>query len=243
MRDKVEAMWVGGKALAEIKTELQRFVKVGTSFFEIEALAQKLIQQKGMLPSFSTVPGYDWATCIMRNDALCHGIPTAEKVKDGDIVSIDVGLINQGYHLDTSISFGVGTLSAKKHRFLADSLKALNTAIALVRPGQTVYALSRAIETSLHQAGLGAVYQLTGHGVGKNLHEEPAIPCVADPGDKKILLSLNQTIAVEVMSTMGRPDLTLDSDGWTYRTKDGSLSAMFEETVLVTQNGHQILTN
>jgi len=243
MSDKITAMTVGGKALAKVKRQLKEFVKPGTTYEEIEAFAQQAIATCGMKPSFSTVPDYHWATCIMKNAALCHGIPKNGQVVAGDVVSIDVGLINQGYHLDTSITFGLEPLDAKKRWFLTIGQETLNKAIAIVKPGISVYQISRVIEKNLNKHGCGAVYQLTGHGVGKELHEEPAIPCVADPLDKQIKLSADQTIAIEVMYTLGQPDLVLDKNGWTYTTLDGSLSGMFEETVLVTRSGFKILTD
>jgi methionyl aminopeptidase len=212
------------------------------SFAEIEAHAQYLIQQSGATPSFSTVPGYHWATCIMKNDGLCHGIPNDTRIEDGDVVTIDVGLIYGGYHLDTTTTCIIGTSTAEKRRFLELGQKALNKAIGKVFAGQSVYAVSLAMEKVLTEHNLGIVYQLTGHGVGEALHMDPAIPCVAQKADKKVLLGEGQTIAVEVMYTAGEPDLKVDSDGWTYRTVDGSLSGMFEETVLVTKNGYEVLT-
>lgn len=235
-------MRVGGAALATIKHELQAFAQIGVTFSEIDKQATNLILKAGMKPSFSTVPGYHWSTCIMKNDALCHGIPNEQQIEDGDIITIDVGLINQGYHLDTTISFGVGNISAKHRRFLEIGQKSENKAIACATVGQSVYQISRAMEKVLLEENCGAVYQLTGHGVGEKLHMDPAIPCVADPADRAIILHDGQTLAIEVMYAMGNPHLIVDPDGWTFRTQDGSLTAMFEETVLVTPNGPEILT-
>lgn len=240
---KSEAMRVGGRALARVKHQLQSQTHVGTRYEEIESLAQSLIAAEGMSPSFSTVPGYHWASCVMKNDALCHGIPRHNQVQDGDLLTIDVGLINQGYHLDTTISFAVGKQKASVRRFLEVGEQSLRAAIATVKPGQTVYAISRAMEKIVSRHGYGVVYQLTGHGVGEQLHMSPTIPCVAEPRDKHVLVTEGQTLAIEIMYTMGSPDLVIDADKWTYRTADGSLSAMFEETVLVNAQGVEVLTN
>ena len=240
--NRIEAMKIGGAILAQVKLALQDYAQVGKTFIEIENFATTLITEAGMLPSFSTVPGYHWSTCIMKNDALCHGIPNQQRIENGDIMTIDVGLINQGYHLDTTISFGVGEISTKNRRFLEVGQQALAKAISVAKVGQSVYQISRAMEKVLLEENFGAVYQLTGHGVGKELHMEPTIPCVADPNDRSIVIHEGQTLAIEVMYAMGNPYLVVDDDGWTYRTKDGSLTAMFEETVLVTANGPQILT-
>jgi len=242
MIDKAQFMIEGGRALGLIKRRLKEFVVVGTSYEMIEEFVQQQIMVHKMKPSFSTVANYHWASCVMKNDALCHGIPKNDKVQRGDIISIDLGLINQGYHLDTSITFGLEPLTAFKKHFLMDGEETLKKAISIVRPGVSVYDISNTIEKNLQRKGLGAVYQLTGHGIGKNLHEAPAIPCVAVKSDKKHKLAVGQTLAIEVMYTAQKPDLIVDKDGWTYRTADGSLSGMFEETVMITDSGVKILT-
>lgn len=235
-------MLVGGAKLGAVREALKVYTTVGTTFEAIEAEAQRLISQAGALPSFSTVAGYHWATCVMVNDALCHGIPINDVVHDGDIVTIDVGLIYQGFHTDTTTTFGVGNVSEKKQQFLEIGIESLRNAIAQVKAGATVYEVSAAMYQVLHRHHYGAVEQLTGHGVGAQLHEAPNIPCHPNPADKRIILSEGQTIAVEVMYAQGSAQLKVDPDGWTYRTKDGQLSGMFEDTVLVTKDGFQILT-
>ena len=241
-QDKIDAMREGGKALGRIKAELQNFVQVGTTFEQIEYKAQELIKKAKMKPSFSTVPGYSWATCVMKNSAVCHGIPQNNSVSDGDLITIDIGLINAGYHLDTTITFSVGTVSADVIEFLETGKKSLKKAIEQAKVGKSVYDISFAMEKPLRKKGYGVVFQLTGHGVGEELHMEPAIPCVPDKSDKKVTLFDGQTLAIENMYTMGSPVLEESSDGWTYQTVDGSLSGMFEETVLVTANGPEVLT-
>lgn len=239
---KITAMREGGHLLGTIREQLVQFATVGKTFAEVEAEAQHLIKASGAKPSFSTVPGYRWATCIMKNDGLCHGIPNDTLIEDGDVVTIDVGLIFQGYHLDTTTTFIVGKASKEKQRFLELGKRSLEKSIQKVRAGQSVYAVSLAMQKVLQEHSLGIVYQLTGHGVGEKLHMDPSIPCIALKEDKRVFLHAGQTIAVEVMYTAGDPHLKIDPDGWTYRTVDGSLSAMFEETVLVTENGFEVLT-
>ncbi len=240
--DKVTAMRQGGAKLGQVKQALQEFTQPGVSFEAIEAEAQRLIKSLGCVPSFSTVPGYHWATCLMKNHELCHGIPQGKWVDDGDVITIDVGLIQDGYHLDTTITFCVGAVPLKTKEFVAAGQIILTRAIAQARVGASVYDVSSVIESELSKRGYGAVYQLTGHGVGEELHMEPAIPCVASPTDKRILFTDQQTVAIEVMYTMGHPRLVLAPDGWTYQTKDKSLGGMFEETVLITRSGAEVLT-
>ncbi len=240
---RIKAMREGGQVLAQIRDSLVDWVEPGMSFSQIEAKATELIKKAGMKPSFSTVPGYHWTTCVMKNDELCHGIPKKNrKIKPSDLVTVDLGLINQGYHLDTTVSFQVEPKTPQIQEFLAVGRKALKKAINKVKAGASVYQVSQAMERVLTRHGLGVVYQLTGHGVGEELHMDPVIPCVATPDSKRDILSEGQTIAVEVMYTQGEPHLELAEDGWTYKTVDGSLSAMFEETVLVTKKGYEILT-
>lgn len=240
---RISAMRAGGKTLAQIRTKLRQEAKPGVSFESLEAVAQQEIARFGMKPSFSTVPGYSWATCIMKNHELCHGLPKEKVIASGDVITIDVGLLNQGYHLDTTTSFAIGNVSPKVSNFLAGGRRILDKALARARAGVSVYEISQVFERQLAKHGWGAVSQLTGHGIGRRLHEEPAIPCVARPGDRQVKLQVGQTLAIEIMYTLGNPSLELASDGWTYQTADGQLSAMFEETVLVKAGGPpEILT-
>ncbi|MCA9369687.1 MAG: type I methionyl aminopeptidase [Pseudomonadales bacterium] len=243
VKAKVVAMRRGGRALAQVRDTLQHTTELGNTFAQIEERAQVLIKQAGFTPSFSTVPGYRWATCIMKNHELCHGIPSSEKrVESGDIITIDIGLVSDGYHLDTTVSFGVGEMKSEHEQFLLVGRQAVDAAIGVVKDGASVYHISRAMEKRLKKHNYGAVYQLTGHGVGKKLHMEPAIPVYAQKSDKRVRVSSGDTLAIEVMYAAGDPELVLSDDGWTYQTKDGSYTAMFEETVLVTDRGYQVLT-
>ncbi|MBU0974533.1 type I methionyl aminopeptidase [Patescibacteria group bacterium] len=243
LEKKIIAMRQGGKVLGRIKNQLADFSKPGISFEQIEEKAQYLIKEAGMLPSFSTVPGYNWATCIMKNDSICHGIPQNNVIEDGDVITIDIGLINNNFHLDTTITFPVGKVSQEINDFLSAGKKSLRKAIVAAKLGNSVYDISRAMEKPLKRNGYGVVFQLTGHGVGKELHMEPSIPCIPDKADRNVKLYNGQTIAIENMYAMGNATLEESLDGWTYKTIDGSISGMFEETVLITEKGPEILTN
>lgn len=234
----------GGRKLAAVKQTLIEAAKIGVSFEQLEAIAQKQISKRAATPSFSTVKGYDWATCITKNEGCCHGVPRGKKVEDGDVITIDVGLVWQGFHVDTTATFYVGTTPAPAHiaRFLEVGSKTLEQAIDKARLGNTVYDISKTIEQEITAAGYSPVYQLTGHTIGRNLHEDPQIPCVAYKNDKKHKLYEGQTIAVEVMYAEGEAYLVVADDGWTYETRDKSLSGMFEETVLITIQGPEVLT-
>ena len=241
--DKIAAMRAGGAKLREIKAKLQEYSVVGRSFLEIEELAQKLIKKAGAQPNFSLEPGYHWATCINKNEGIVHGIPTADKiVEDGDVISIDLGLLWQGWNLDTSISFIAGKATPERKAFLAVGQKALDKAIAAAIVGNNVYDISRQIEKTIVRAGYDPTWQLTGHYIGRQLHEEPYVPCVAVKSDRKHQLKLHDTIAIEVMYAKGSCELQEAEDGWTYETVDGSITGLFENTILVTEGAPEILT-
>lgn len=239
---RIAAMRKGGPILAQIRDTLISELHVGQEFAAIEDRAQELIKQHNVRPSFSTVPGYHWATCVMKNHEVCHGIPRDKQVADGDVITIDIGILYDGYHLDTTDSTCVGSCEGTIQTFLEVGRQSVRKAIAQVKAGQSVFAVSQAMDRVLQKHGFGAVYQLTGHGVGEKLHMDPAIPCTPQKRDKRVLLEAGQTIAVEVMYTAGDPYLVVGSDNWTYQTADQSLAAMFEETVLVTPRGSEVLT-
>ena len=241
--DKAVAMREGGRHLRAIKHELEKFSTVGRSFMEIEKEAMRLIHACGADSNFDKVPGYHWATCINKNEGIVHGIPRDDVfVENGDLISIDLGLLWQGWNLDTSISFLVGDTDDATRYFLHAGEKALEKAIHAARAGKTVYDISHQIEKSIVRAGFDPTWQLTGHYIGRQLHEDPYIPCVTDKRDRQYVLHVRDTLAVEVMYAQGCCDLQEAADGWTYETKDGSLTALFENTILITPDGPEVLT-
>ncbi len=244
-KDKPGKMRISGKKLARVKQALISMVKPGILFEEIEAKAQELIAAEGATPSFMTVAGYHHATCITKNEGCCHGIPMGNKVNEGDLITIDVGLVFDGYHTDTSYTVYAGD-PAKMPKDIREFLKvgqeALDNAIAQARVGNSVFDISKAIEETIEAAGYSPVFQLTGHGIGKSLHEPPYVPCVTYAQDKRLKLTEGMTIAIEPMYAMGNSELILGKDKWTYETKDRSLTGMFEDTVLITENEPEILT-
>lgn len=240
--EKIAAMREGGAKLRPIKKQLQDYSVVGRSFIEINDLATKLILQTGGQPNFSLVPGYHHTICINRNEGIVHGIPNDTRIESGDLISIDFGMLYQGWNLDTSISFVVGESNESLEYFMAVGKKALAKAIGVATAGNSVYDISFQIEKTITRAGFSPTYELTGHGVGKKLHENPLIPNVTNKADRRKLLTAGDTLAIEVMYAQGQCDLVLAKDGWTYETADGSLTALFEETILVTDGVAEILT-
>lgn len=243
--EKTAKMRQSGARLARVKRALIAMVKPGILFEEIEAKAQELIEAEGATPSFMTVAGYHYATCITKNEGCCHGVPVGKKVEEGDLITIDVGLVFDGYHTDTSYTVYAGDeakMPKQIAHFLETGKRALDNAISKAIVGNSVFDISRAIEETIEGEGYSAVYQLTGHGIGKSLHEPPYIPCVTFPQDKRLKLVEGQTLAIEPMYAMGNAELILGKDKWTYETKDHSLTGMFEDTVLITSGKPEILT-
>lgn len=241
--EEIRIMLEGGKKLARVKKILAEATKAGVTAYDIELLAQKLIKEEGAEGSFNKVPGYSWVTCISVNEGLVHGIPSKEVVfKNGDEVSIDVGLYFKGFHTDTSISVGIN-LSPKDKKFLNIGQNALEKAISKAQVGNYIYDISEAIESTVEAAGYTAIKALVGHGVGRELHEDPQIPCFV-PGritdSPKIVLGM--VLAIEVMYAQGTDRVEVLEDGWTIAMRDGKMAGLFEESVAVTENGPLVLT-
>ncbi len=241
--NEVEIMAEGGKKLGRIKKALMASIKVGTSAAEVEELANKLISKEGAKPSFKMVPGYKWATCINVNEGLVHGIPTKDVVfSRGDVVSLDVGLFYKGFHSDTSDTKGL-EVDKDTARFLQTGREALKKAISKVRVDKRVYDISEAIEETVRDAGFSPIEALVGHGIGRELHEGPPIPCfVRFKRESTPKLKPRMVLAIEVMYARGKPDAEIAEDGWTIRMRDGKIAALYEETVAVTPSGPLVLT-
>ncbi len=242
MSPKTTNMIEGGKRLGHVKLLLSQAVKAGVTPLEIDSLADKLIKDFGDKPGFKMVDGYRFATCINVNAGIVHGIPTSKPFQEGDVVKVDVGLYHNGFHLDTSTTVYIPPRDAKVQNFLEISQKALESAIFQATAGNSVYDLGLAMQTVVEAGGYNVIRDLTGHGVGRELHMKPYIPCYAEPGTKRDILSVDQTIAIEIMSAMGNYSLVEDPDGWTLSTQDGSITAMYEETVCITNGEPLILT-
>jgi methionyl aminopeptidase len=242
--NQIEAMKIGGAMLGRVRQALYDFTQVGVSPKQIEFKARELIKAEGGELSFTKVPGYRWATCVNIDSGIVHGIPTSEvPLSDGDLVTVDVGVYYHGYHTDAAFSKVVGKSTPAKDHFLKAGMEGLKNAIDAVKPGNRIGDISLAMESTLKKYGYSATRELTGHGVGRELHEDPMISkVVVGPRERTSLCTVGQTLAIEIIYVEGKPALVLEADGWTISTKDGTLSAVHEETVLVTQDGCSILT-
>jgi methionyl aminopeptidase len=237
-----------GKLLHQIKQKLLQKINIGATPLQIENLAQKLIKVTGGIPSFMTVADYKWATCITVNDEVVHGIPDNDSFVDGDIVSLDIGLLYKGWHTDTSetvlVTIDKKQVTSDVIKFLETGKKALKLAIEQVKPGNRIGHISEAIQTIIEGAGYSVVKTLVGHGIGKSLHENPHIPGILTKSLLKTPeIKANSALAIEIIYNMGKSGIVYkNDDNWTLVTADGSLSGLFEETVLVTDTGFQVLT-
>ncbi len=237
---EIEIMAEGGKKLARIRDEAVRAVEPGMTTAQLDKLVDELIEKAGGVASFKMVRGYHHATCININDIVVHGMPGNYKIKSGDKVGIDLGLYYKGFHTDTSVTIG----DDRYKKFLQVGRDALQLAIAQARPGKRIADISRAMQQTVEAAGYSAVRALTGHGIGKNLHEDPAIPCfVVGKYEHSPKIVAGMALAIEIMYNEGGLEVAYENDdGWTIVTSDGKISGLFEETVAVTKSGPVVLT-
>lgn len=248
LTDKLAAMKEGGQKLQSILDELLAKVTIGTTGKDIDNLACTKILEFGGKPSFTMVPGYHWSTCICVNDVVVHGIPTTEPFKAGDIVGIDIGMYYRRFHTDASWSTVItnshdSVIITKRQEFLRIGKQALTAAIAQARVGNHIGHISSQIQKIIERAGYSVVRALVGHGVGEKLHESPEVPGFLHvPIQKTPPLTDGMTLAIEVIYAQGKSEIAYDNDGWTIRTKDRSLSGLFEKTVSITRDNPIILT-
>ena len=250
--EEIEIMRAGGKILAEVLFEVLSHAKAGVSEMELDQLAEKLILEKGGEPGFKKVKGYKHAICISTNDVVVHGVPTDYTLKEGDTVGIDCGVYYRGFYTDMAQTLRVKNQKSKiknqnydaVDKFLQTGEKAMWEGIRTAKVGQRVGDISKAIQTIVEGQGYSVVRSLIGHGVGRKLHEDPEVPGFLDGEISKTpLLEEGMTIAIEVIYNMGKSDVVYsNSDGWTIKTKDHSLSGLFERTIAITKNGPLILT-
>jgi methionyl aminopeptidase len=248
---EIKIITQNGRKLANVLKKLLKKARPGVSLIKLEKEAQSLIKNQKAYPSFMKVPTYHWATCLNINEGVVHGIPNNYRLKKGDLLSIDLGLFYKGFHIDMARTLcvrdqklkGKSQKSGEKEKFLRAGEEALRKATQAARPGNRIGHLSKAIEKELKKHRLAPVKSLTGHGIGRSLHEPPSIPCFLKGEVKNTpLLEAGMTLALEVIYVQGSPNLTVKKDGWTVVTKDGSWAGLFEDTILITKNKAKILT-
>lgn len=238
---EIELLRKAGQVVALVHSELKKAIKPGISLKELDRIAEEVIRGQGCTPSFKGYGGFPASICASVNDVLVHGIPTNYHLKEGDIITVDVGACYKGYHGDGACSFAVGQISDEAQKLLDVTQQALYLGLAQVKPYNRVGDISHAIQTYVESFGYSLPIEYTGHGVGTSIHEDPIVPNVGKP-HTMALLKKGMVIAVEPMVFMGQRECVVDDDGWTVRSLDGSLAAHFEHTIVVTEDGYEILT-
>jgi len=241
---EIEKMKEGGLLLQKAMKDLLPFVRVGVTTKEIDQKAEQLIRSLGALPSFNTVKGYKWTTCLPINEQIVHTKPSQRVLNDGDVLTIDIGCLYKGYHTDYATSFIVGQpKSVKDQEFLQQGRETLNLAIKALKNGSRLGEVSKIISDNLNKYKLSVVKELTGHGIGRQLHEDPFIPGWCDkPIEETIIVRPGLVVAIEVIYAHGNRKMKYEEDNWSIATADHSLSACFEHTVAVYENSALILT-
>ncbi len=242
---EIEKMREGGKILGFALSEVLKQAKPGVTELELDKLAEKLITEKGAQPGFKKVQGYKNTICISTNNVVVHGVPSSYVLREGDVVGIDCGAFYKGFHTDMSQSIIVGEKKDPQiSKFLKTGELALTHAIKEAVEGNRIGNISEVIQDMVEAGGYSVVKSLIGHGVGKQLHEEPEIPgYLGDKIEKTPLIKNGMTLAIEVIYNMGKDSVVYaNKDGWTISTKDGSLSGLFERTIAVTDKNPEVLT-
>ena len=240
-KEEIEIMRRAGAVVAGALDMVGREIKPGLTTSQLDALIEDFIRSQGAIPAFKGYQGFPAAACISVEDEVVHGIPGRREIKDGEIVSVDVGSLVEGFHGDSARSFGVGEVSAEKRRLLDTTLKSLMSAIDKARKGNRLGEISATVQKVAEEQGYGVVRRLVGHGIGRDLWEEPQVPNFGSPTDGPVLKS-GMVVAIEPMVNMGTYEVRTLPDGWTVVTADGQPSAHFEHTVAITDNGPVILT-
>lgn len=239
---EIELMREAGRILAHVHEELGKMLKPGISTMDIDRTGERMIRSFGCIPSFKNYNGYPASICVSVNDEVVHGIPNKHRIlREGDIVSLDAGVIYNGYHSDAARTHAIGRISPEAQQLIEVTRECFFEGIKYARAGRHLNDISSAIQAYAEHFGYGVVRDLVGHGVGKALHEDPEVPNFAQKR-KGIRLCPGMTLAIEPMINMGRADVVWLNDDWTVVTDDGSLSAHYENTVLITEGEPEILS-
>ena len=240
-REEIDKLRKAGQLVAKTLRELGRAVRPGVTTSELDQLAESFIRDHGARPAFKGYRGFPASICPSVNDEVVHGIPGPRVLQAGDIVGMDVGVELDGYYGDAALTFPVGEVSDEARKLLEVTREALMLGIAQARSGNRVGDISNAVQVSVEGHGYSVVRALVGHGIGREMHEEPAVPNFGPPGRGPRLMT-GLVLAIEPMVNIGGFEVVTRSDGWTVATKDGTLSAHFEHTVAVGPDGPEILS-
>lgn len=230
-----------GKICAKALKKVLDQIKPGVTCSMLDQIASREIEARGASSSFMTVENYKWTICTTINNQVVHGIPTNIMLKEGDIVGVDIGALYNLYHSDMAQTVPVGKIDNSLKQFLDTGAKTLQYAINQAKVGNHIGDISETIQKEVESKGYSIVKNLTGHGVGRELHEEPAVPGFGRRGVGQIIRE-GMTLAIEVIYTMGSGEIILEKDGWTISSEDGSIAALFEQTIAVSDSGPIVLT-
>ncbi|MDQ4143187.1 MAG: type I methionyl aminopeptidase [Actinomycetota bacterium] len=239
--EELEVMRQGGRILVDTLNALEEALRPGVTTADLDRIAEQRISDAGARPSFKGYRGFPGSICASPNQVIVHGIPGPTTLHDGDIISLDVGVLWQGFHVDSAWTFPVGEIAAEARDLLKVTEASLDAAIEQCRPGNRLGDVGHAVEQVALAAGFSIVREYVGHGVGRALHEDPQIPNYGPPGRRQALAP-GMTLAIEPMINLGGERTKVLGDAWTVETLDGSLSAHFEHTVAITEEGHEVLT-
>jgi len=239
---EIELMKEAGSIVALAHRKIKEVIAPGVSTYDLDQIAEQIIVSKGATPSFKGYGGFPGSICASINNVVIHGIPSKKiKLKNGDIISIDIGAKYKGYHGDSAMTHGVGIISEERKKLLKVTEESLFAGLEFAKPLNRLSDISHAIETYVKEHGYSVVKDFTGHGVGQKLHEDPMIPNYGPPGTGP-MLKPGMTLAIEPMVNAGISDVLILEDDWTTVTSDGTDSAHFEHTIVITETGYTILT-
>jgi methionyl aminopeptidase len=238
---EIELMRAAGRLAGECLFEMGKMIKEGVTPLEVDRYCYEWTLKKGAIPAPLNYKGFPNSLCVSVNDVVCHGIPNKRAFKNGDIVNLDVTPILNGYHGDTNATFIVGDVAPEVKQLVNTAYEAMWAGIMQVKPGATVGDIGHAIQTLAESRDFSVVLDYCGHGIGKEFHEDPVIMHVGRP-KQGVVFKEGMTFTIEPMINIGGYKTKIEKDGWTVRTADGSLSAQFEHTVLVTKDGYEVLT-
>lgn len=239
---EIESMRRASRVVAEVLKQLKPRVKPGVTTAELDKFAEQRVRELGAVPAFLGYRGYPATLCVSINEEIVHGIPSPKRViREGDIVSLDMGAVAGGFYGDAALTVAAGEVSAPARRLMDVTRVSLEKALEAVKAGARLGDVSHAVEAYALANGMAVVKEFTGHGIGRRLHEEPSIPNFGRAGTGPVLKA-GMTLAIEPMLCLGRADVVVKNDGWTAVSADGSLAAHYEHTVAVTEDGCDILS-
>lgn len=239
--EEIVLMREAGRILAKIFHELESSLTIGRTTLDIDRIVESLISRHKVKPAFKGYRGFPACACVSVNEEIVHGIPGDRAIRPGDLVSVDIGIIHEGFYSDSAYTFGLGQVACEMSRLLQVTRDALGKGIAQARPGGHLSDISHAVQQYVESNGFSVVREFVGHGIGRNLHEEPEIPNFGSPRQGPVL-EAGMVFAIEPMVNAGGWQTRIGNDGWTVVTQDGKPSAHFEHTVAVSESGPQILT-